>query len=85
MQDRVVESVFRAYFEEYMSLGGPLIMTKFAECAIMGVSLFLRYRTGAIHIEFKEDMDEFFTRFSCSDVPLFVVDGTYVLSGAQTP
>ena len=85
LQDRVVESVFRAYFEEDMSLGEPLVMKKFVECTIMGVSLVLQYRTDTRHIEVKYEMEEFWTRFSCSAVMMFVVDRTYVLSNAQPP
>ena len=85
LQDRVVESVFRAYFEEDMSLGEPLVMKKFVECTIMVVSLVLQDRTDARHIEVKYEMEKFWTRFSCSAVMMFVVDSTYVLSDAQPP
>ena len=85
LQDRVVESVFKAYFEEEKSLGEPSVLKECAERAGMDVSSVLRDGTDAGRREVEEEMEDFRTRFSCSGVPLFVVDGTYVLSGAQPP
>ena len=47
LQDRAVQSVFRTYFEEYSSIGGPLATNDFTECVCMGVSSVLRSGTDA--------------------------------------
>ena len=80
-----MESIFRAYFEEKESLGGPLVLKECAERTGMDASLVLRNGTDAGRREVKEEMEDFRSMFSCSGVPLFVVNGTYVLRDAQPP
>ena len=57
LQDRVLESIFRAHFEEYNSLGGPLVLNYCTERVCMGVILVLRDRNDAGQREVEEDME----------------------------
>ena len=55
------------------------------EGAGMDMSAVLRAWTDTGRRGVEEKTEDFWTRLSCSGVPLFVVDETYVFCGAQTP
>ena len=59
LQDRVMESVFREYFEEEKSLGGRFVLKEFSEHLCMGASLVMGDRNDAGRREVKEEMEDF--------------------------
>eukprot|EP00957_Ditylum_brightwellii_P090075 6859814-Ditylum_brightwellii.AAC.1 len=81
----MVESLFKAYFEEEKSLGETEVLKKCCEdvdnmdCA----SILEDESTG--HEEVLQEMEYFKQKYSISGVPFFIVDGKYELSGAQPP
>lgn len=83
LQNKVVDSLFRAYFEESKSLGELPVLEECASNAGLGdVGDFLSDRelgTG----EVRGEIQEFGRAFQCRGVPMFIVDGKAVLSGAQ--
>ncbi len=84
MQDKVVDQIFRAYFEEEKSLGETSVLEECASAAgIVGSIDFLSDPDAGAE-EVRGEMREYDPRsFRCSGVPVFVVDGKHALSGAQ--
>jgi len=81
LQDKVVEQIFKAYFEENKSLGEQVVLE---ECAFKAgykeSSDFLsnsKLGTQEVQQEKREYGRE------CTGVPMFVVDGKVEMSGAQ--
>jgi len=87
LQDKLVEALFAAYFENEQSLGEPAVLEACANKAGMPkdtTALLLRDDTvGKEQVE--KERREFGTKWNCRGVPLFVIDGKYPLSGAQPP
>ena len=83
LQDKVVESIFKAYFEENKSLGETEVLQ---ECATRAgfeqTSEFLSNSELGSN-EVRLEMQEYGRAFQCTGVPMFVVDGKFVLNGAQ--
>eukprot|EP00566_Odontella_aurita_P028759 CAMPEP_0113592304 /NCGR_PEP_ID=MMETSP0015_2-20120614/37759_1 /TAXON_ID=2838 /ORGANISM="Odontella" /LENGTH=144 /DNA_ID=CAMNT_0000498799 /DNA_START=319 /DNA_END=753 /DNA_ORIENTATION=+ /assembly_acc=CAM_ASM_000160 len=88
LQDRVVESVFKAYFEEEKSLGEAEVLAMCAKRAGMedyAAESVLEDRSYVGREEVEMEMASFRQKWDCRGVPLFVVDGKHPLSGAQSP
>lgn len=85
LQDKVVESVFRAYFEEEKSLGEASVLRDCAERAGMDTASTVLDDESAGTGEVRNEMTEFRAKTGCRGVPLFVIDETHVLNGAQPP
>jgi predicted DsbA family dithiol-disulfide isomerase len=83
LQDKVVESLFKAYFEENKSLGELTVLEDCASRAGYSDSLeFLRSELG--EHEVKEEIQLFGRDFQCTGVPMFIIDdGKFILNGAQ--
>lgn len=85
LQDSMVESLFKAYFEEEKSLGEKEVLK---ECALRAgfpedvIETLLDTEEGIVEV--KREETEYRSRWRCSGVPLFVIDGRISLSGAQT-
>jgi predicted DsbA family dithiol-disulfide isomerase len=79
----VVESLFKAYFEENKSLGELTVLEDCASRAGYSDSLeFLRSELG--EHEVKEEIQLFGRDFQCTGVPMFIIDdGKFILNGAQ--
>lgn len=84
LQDQVVESLFKAYFEEEKSLGEHAVLKECAERAGMDATSLLADQSIG-RDEVNGEMLEFRSKWRCSGVPMFVIDGAYSLSGAQPP
>lgn len=82
LQGKVVDELFRAYFEEEKSLG---VLSNLAECAERaGIDASELLADPSMGKEAVENELEYFTaKWKCRGVPLFIVDGKYPLSGAQ--
>ena len=84
MQDKVVECIFRAYFEENKSIETKEVLQACADEAGLGDKcreLFADDDMGRKEVE--QEKQEYGRAFQCTGVPMFVVDGKYVLNGAQ--
>uniref|UniRef100_A0A7S2W0N6 DSBA-like thioredoxin domain-containing protein n=1 Tax=Eucampia antarctica TaxID=49252 RepID=A0A7S2W0N6_9STRA len=84
LQDRIVEELFKAYFENEKSLGDHDVLKECAEKAGMDATPLLNDQSMGQE-ETLAEMEEFRTKYRCSGVPFFVFDGKYDLSGAQPP
>lgn len=83
LQDRVVERIFRAYFEDNESLGEQTVLeTCASEAGLVGAGDFLSDPDAGAR-EVRDEMREYGRKFRCTGVPMFVVDGRHKLSGAQ--
>ena len=87
LQDKMVESLFSAYFENAKSLGEPEVLKECAERAGMPADVVeeLLADPSVGKQEVKAEEHEFRSKWNCRGVPLFVVDNKYTLSGAQPP
>lgn len=88
LQDQVVESLFKAYFEEEKSMGDWSVLRECAERAGMKTAGSVLSEEGGGDVgraEVEGEMREYRVGYRATGVPLFVVDGKYALSGAQPP
>jgi len=85
MQDKMVEALFAAYFEEEKSMGDPDVLRACAEKAGMPSEITEKLlndpRIGEGEVE--KERKHFRNKWNCTGVPLFIVDGRFPLSGAQ--
>lgn len=86
MQGRLMEEMFKDYFEREQFLGDAGVLARAAVRA--GVCVreeeavsFLN--TDALRAEVEADVKAFAAKFRISGVPFFVIDGKYSISGAQ--
>jgi predicted DsbA family dithiol-disulfide isomerase len=85
LQDKVVQQLFRAYFEENKSLGELSVLE---ECATKAGYEQSHDFMSSVHLgtsEVRQEMQEYGRAFQCTGVPMFIVDGRVKLSGAQEP
>lgn len=85
LQDKVVEELFKAYFEQEKSLGEARVLRDCAQVAGMpddAVEALLQDESIG-KMEVKHEEREFRSRWNCNGVPLFVIDDKFQLSGAQ--
>jgi predicted DsbA family dithiol-disulfide isomerase len=85
MQDKVVQQIFQAYFEENKSLGELSVLEECATKAGYNESHDFLSNAHLGTSEVRQEMQEFGRAFQCTGVPMFVVDGRVKLSGAQEP
>lgn len=91
LQDKVVERLFRAYFEENQSLGEQSVLQMCAkEAGLSGDDIddFLSNNNSNSELgtrEVKQEMKDYGRAYQCSGVPMFIIDGRVTLSGAQEP
>jgi len=85
LQDKMVEALFKAYFENEQSMGDPDVLRDCAKTAGLPAreveSLLSNPSLGAAEVE--KERQHFRRQWNCTGVPLFVVDGRFPLSGAQ--
>jgi predicted DsbA family dithiol-disulfide isomerase len=84
MQDKVVERLFKAYFEENKSIETKEILQDCADEAGLGEKckqLLDNDHMGREEVE--REKQEYGRTFQCTGVPMFIIDGQYVLNGAQ--
>mmetsp|Transcript_16202 Transcript_16202/g.19172 ORF Transcript_16202/g.19172 Transcript_16202/m.19172 type:complete len:156 (+) Transcript_16202:260-727(+) len=84
LQDAMVESLFKAYFEEEKSLGEVGVLRECAVRAGMQTDAVERLLDSVEGTEdVKREEEEYRSKWNCRGVPLFVIDGKFSLSGAQ--
>jgi len=85
MQDAMVEALFKAYFEEEKSMGDPGVLRACAQEAGMPPEITQKLlndpRIGEAEVE--RERRHFRSKWNCTGVPLFIVDGRFPMSGAQ--
>ena len=82
MQDKMVDHLFQAYFEESKSLGEHTILEECASKAGYNQAKdFLSTSEGTNEV--RREMQEYGRAYRCTGVPMFIVDGNAVLNGAQ--
>lgn len=79
LQDAVVESLFKAYFEDEQSMGEHSVLIDYAGRAGMDVTALLE--STDFGNEVRQEMKSFGQ--NCTGVPMFIIDNKYSLSGAQ--
>mmetsp|Transcript_52156 Transcript_52156/g.62764 ORF Transcript_52156/g.62764 Transcript_52156/m.62764 type:complete len:167 (+) Transcript_52156:253-753(+) len=84
LQDKVVESLFKAYFEEEKSLGEESVLRDCASRAGMDASRLLEDELVGKE-ETMAELNEFRGKYRITGVPFMVIDGKFTLSGAQPP
>lgn len=84
LQDKVVESLFKAYFEEEQSLGEPSVLINCAERAGMDASTIFEGDDNIGKKETFEELQHYRRAHSVTGVPFFIFDEKYTFSGAQT-
>jgi predicted DsbA family dithiol-disulfide isomerase len=80
LQDKVVESLFKAYFEDEKSMGEKEVLIEYSERAGMDVRELLA-DSSKYHQEVRDEMRNFGQH--CTGVPMFIIDNQFSLSGAQ--
>lgn len=86
LQDKVVESLFKAYFEEEQSMGETNVLVECAKRAGMGesdVRGFIEDTNGSGTKEVQRELDGYGRNYQVSGVPFFVFNDKYTMSGAQ--
>ncbi len=86
LQDKVVERLFRAYFEENHSLGEHSVLemcAKEAGLSDMEPNFLSNSELGTREV--MQEMQDYGRAYQCSGVPMFIIDGKVKLSGAQEP
>lgn len=86
LQDKVVERLFRAYFEENHSLGEHSVLEMCAkEAGLSDMEPYFLSNSELGTREVMQEMQDYGRAYQCSGVPMFIIDGKVKLSGAQEP
>mmetsp|Transcript_5327 Transcript_5327/g.7835 ORF Transcript_5327/g.7835 Transcript_5327/m.7835 type:complete len:162 (+) Transcript_5327:402-887(+) len=88
LQDKMVEALFQAYFENEQSLGEMHILRECATKSGMAsddVDVVLKENSAIGAQEVKREMRQFRSKWNCHGVPMFIIDGKHTLNGAQPP
>ena len=84
LQDKVVESLFKAYFVDNKSLGETSVLEECAtQAGMTDMSDFLSDLQQPGMSEVRAEMQQYGGSFQCTGVPMFIIDGRAVLNGAQ--
>ena len=81
-QDAVVDRLFRGYFEEGLDIGSLSILVELADQAGLRANEFLTSEEGVTEVKAEESVGH---KLGIRGVPYFLLDGTYGISGAQSP
>ncbi|KAL3797361.1 hypothetical protein HJC23_010487 [Cyclotella cryptica] len=84
LQDKVVESLFKAYFEDNKSIEERDVLLECADESGLGDKCREMFSNDAMgRGAVMREKEDYGRAFQCSGVPMFVVDGKFVLNGAQ--
>jgi predicted DsbA family dithiol-disulfide isomerase len=85
LDDEFVERLFRAFFVDGLDIGDSTILATLAEeCGLPGADARHLLESGA-GIDAVEAEDREVKQAGIQSVPCFIIDGRYVLAGAQPP
>lgn len=82
-QDQVVNALFRKYFEEGEDISAHAVLLDAAREADMDPALVERLLSGEADREDVREEDKLSREMGVTGVPTFIIDGRYVLQGAQ--
>ncbi|MEM9196681.1 MAG: DsbA family oxidoreductase [Pseudomonadota bacterium] len=82
-QDRVVNALFRKYFEEGEDISSHAVLVDAAREAGMDPALVQRLLAGEADRDDVREEDKLSREMGVTGVPTFIIDGRYVLQGAQ--
>jgi len=85
LQDKVVESLFKAYFEEEKSMGESSVLIDCAQRAGMGNTKEFIENEDAGKEETLNELEEYRREYGVTGVPFFIFNDKYSFSGAQSP
>ncbi|WP_309084537.1 DsbA family oxidoreductase [Chelativorans sp.] len=85
VQDRVVERLFRLYFEEGKNIGDHTVLVEAAGDAGMDAALVRSLLPSSADRSEVEEEVETARRMGITGVPCFLLEGRYALMGAQPP
>jgi predicted DsbA family dithiol-disulfide isomerase len=81
-QNAIVDILFKGYFEGGADIGSPSVLAQLAERAGLNAGPFLQSEAGTAEVKAEEAAGH---KLGIRGVPYFVLNGTYALSGAQSP
>ena len=84
-QDRVVEALFRRYFEQGEDIGDRSVLEAAAVDSGLDEGEVRRFLSGSEGTEHVRKESEAASRMGISGVPCFIFEGKYAVSGAQPP
>ena len=82
--DALVQSLFRAYFEEGLDVGSPKVLAEIAERAGMGREAALAALQDEGLRETVRELERRAAQLGVTGVPFFIVNDAWAISGAQT-
>lgn len=85
VQDQVVERLFQAYFIDGGDIGDRLVLLEIAERSGMDRGLVAELLESEADLELVRKEDALARQMGVQGVPCFIIDGKYVISGAQDP
>ncbi len=85
IQNRIVEAIFSAYFEEGRDIGDPAVLEWIAAQAGLDGDLVRKLLAEGADIELVEREDALAHRMGIQGVPTFIFANKYLVSGAQEP
>ncbi len=85
VQDKVVECLFKAYFEEGRDIGSAPVLCDIADTAGMDRELVSRLLASEADVELIEREDALAHQMGISGVPTFIFANRYATSGAHEP
>tara|TARA_B100000700_G_C14776197_1_gene729088 strand:+ start:212 stop:826 length:615 start_codon:yes stop_codon:yes gene_type:complete len=84
VQGRIVSGLFKAYFKDGKDIGDPNILSEIAGNSGMKKELVTRLLSSQEDVEKVKDLDLSARNSGIKGVPMFLIDKTYAVSGAQS-
>jgi predicted DsbA family dithiol-disulfide isomerase len=85
VQNRVVEAIFKAFFEEGRNIGDHAVLLDIAERAGLDRAVIAQLLASDADKDTIRSEIDAVTRMGVSGVPFFILDHQFAISGAQTP
>ena len=82
-QDKIVSALFKAYFQEGKDIGNKEVLIEIGSRSGMQAELIDRLLSSDQDKELIKTQDQEGRKTGIAGVPMFIVDGTYAVSGAQ--
>ena len=83
IQDKMVSGLFRAYFQDGVDIGKKESLIEISSASGLNEKLTSRLLSSDQDKKHIADLDHNARKMGISGVPMFIIDGTYAISGAQ--
>ena len=83
IQNRIVSALFKSYFKDNKDIGDRTVLTDIGEASGFQRELIHRLLTSEEDKKVIKEQDLRARQSGISGVPMFIIDGTYAVSGAQ--